>query len=335
MEIIFTTANGQRILWDGLLWSSVDLPLVALGLNFEIPTLGGPHTGVLEMASRRLDWEIGRVTCEIVDETGWPEEYLGADVIFSDSELAEMEDLPDDTQDDSTTQSRVTQGTLAAAAAFLGESVCADETADGDADWEGPEREWAALTKWAEQTGKVLAGPGPEYSGGREHDVTYDPLTGCWIKFTKPDSAGFTVDWDESGKPYLRNALPSEYLERLRFQNELLEDRIELLGMWRAGKNSWSIVTRQPDVMGQKVTLEEIRSGMEAMGFVRLKWKGIGYEHSEAWRMGQMLLWDVHPANVVRFDSVIIPIDVIITPLPCGYAPIHFHDLEKLLPEKS
>jgi len=69
--------------------------------------------------------------------------------------------------------------------------------------------------------------------------------------------------------------------------------------------------------------MEEIRDGMEALGFKRLKWVGIGYEHAEAWRIGRMCVWDVHPSNVVLAESgIIVPIDVIITPLPGGFPPV-------------
>lgn len=327
MEIIFSTATGQRIQWDGLLWRSVDLPLVARKLNSEVFPEPSQHSSILQWATMQLVEKTGPVTFEIYDNTGWPAKELG-DIEFPDSGLAGIEILGETANHDSTTPGRITQGTLAEARAFLKGCVCADGAADGDADWDRQEREWTALTKWSAEKGLILATSGPERTGGREPDVTYDPHAGRWIKFTKQNSAGFTVDWAENGTPFIRNALPSEYLDRVHFQNNLLEDRVELLGIWRAGKHSWSIVTSQPDVVGQKVSLDELRLGMEEMGFVRLKWKGIGYKHSEAWRLGRMLLWDVHPANVVRFGSVTIPIDVIITPLPYGYAPEHFHELE-------
>jgi hypothetical protein len=136
------------------------------------------------------------------------------------------------------------------------------------------------------------------------------------------------VDWKDDGKPYMRNAFPSEYLDRLQRQNELLEDNIELLGLWQAGPHSWRIVTHQPDVLGTPATMEEIQAGMSQIGFVRLRFRGIGYEYSEAWRIGPMAAWDLHPCNVMQtHDGLTIPIDVIITPLPTGHPPEHFHEL--------
>lgn len=97
-------------------------------------------------------------------------------------------------------------------------------------------------------------------------------------------------------------------------------------GLWRDAGGGWHIVTTQPHVVGDVATLSEIRSGMAALGFVRLRWTGVGYETSEAWRIGRMCVWDVHPSNVVLAESgLIVPIDVIITPLPDGFPPCHFH----------
>ena len=329
MEVQFTNAEGKRIHWDGVLWSSTDAPEAARMLNHLVLPEPGQHISLLEVAAETLRKLVGRVTHEILDDTGWPAEYLGADVFFEDPALAAEGEFIQTKDHDNGTKTGTEKSTLAAAQAFLSGSVCADGSDDGDADWEGPEREWADLIHWAKVTGRVLTGPGPARKGGREHDVSYDEATGSWIKFTKPDAAGFTVDWRDDGSPYLRNALPSEYLDRLEAHNALMEDRIELLGLWQEGSHSWRIVTRQPDVPGTRLTMDEIRRGMEAMGFVRLRWTGIGYEHSEAWRIGHTLLWDVHPANVVRSEgNCVVPIDVIITKLPRGYAPEHFHTLE-------
>jgi type I restriction enzyme M protein len=124
-------------------------------------------------------------------------------------------------------------GTLADAAADLRRRLCADGAADGeDDDFSGPERQWAALIEWAGAAGKILPldFPPPDREGGREHDVTLDDASGRWIKYTKPSSSGYTVSWNEAGEPYMHNATPLEYLQRLLWQNEVLGDDRHMFG---------------------------------------------------------------------------------------------------------
>ena len=126
---------------------------------------------------------------------------------------------------------------LADAQAFVCRRISADGSVDGeDGDFSLPERQWSALIKWAGTCGRILPVdfPGPEREGGREHDVTLDEGTGGWIKFTKPSACGYTVSWGTDGKPFLHNALPLEYLQRLLWQIEMLGDDIHLVGLWEA-----------------------------------------------------------------------------------------------------
>ena len=181
----------------------------------------------------------------------------------------------------------------------------------------------------------MVEAPGPDLAGGREHGVLFKPETGRWVKYTKPGLAGFIVDWEEKGKPYLRNALPSEYLERLQRQNELFHDGIELAGMWREGYGGWRIRTTQPDVPGRRATMQEISEGMQALGLVQMGWRGVGYEDSTSWWIGRFGVWDVHPANVIMGENgMVVPVDVIITELPDGFPPCHFHPEAKRLPHR-
>jgi len=42
-------------------------------------------------------------------------------------------------------------------------------------------------------------------------------------------------------------------------------------------------------------------------------------------------VWDVHPANVIMAENgVLVPVDVIITELPEGFPPCHFHPEAKV-----
>ena len=206
---------------------------------------------------------------------------------------------------------------LADAAAFVRRRLCADGAVDGtDDDFSGPERQWAALIEWAGSTGKILPlefSP-PQREGGREHDVTLDDASGRWFKYTKPSSSGYTVSWNELGEPYMHNALPLDYLQRLLWQNEVFGDDIQLVGLWQEQPHQWRIVTTQPGLQGSRTTLEELAVAFTSSGFTLLPWRGIGYEGSLSLRFEGFDIWDVHPANVLLSpEGLPLAIDVIVT----------------------
>lgn len=211
-------------------------------------------------------------------------------------------------------------GTLADAAAFLRRGICSDGASDGNENaFDLPERQWATFLNWAQTTGKILPlnFPGPERAGGREHDVTVDESTGRWIKYTKPASCGYTVSWNEEGSPYLHNALPLDYLNRLLWQNELLGDDIHLVGLHSAAPHRWTIVTTQPGLVGSPASLTEISAAFVSVGFTLLPWRGLGYADSISLRFDGYDIWDVHPANVLLSpDGLPLPFDVLITRSP-------------------
>lgn len=158
--------------------------------------------------------------------------------------------------------------------------------------------------------------PLPERDGGREHDVRYDPETGLWWKYTKPNMAGYTVSWD-AGVPFMHNAQPLEYLERMLLQNEIFGDDVRLAGIWNPAGHDWRIITTQPHVNGDAATLEELAKAFEAVGFQVLPWQGIGYAGSLAVRKDGIDVWDVHPANVlISKDGLPVPFDVMLTGSP-------------------
>jgi hypothetical protein len=329
MEIVFTNAEGKCLRWDGMFWSSPDVPDVALRLNQEPLRSGSRHCSILSRAERQAEQHLGSVEMALVDLTGMPVEDIGGDVVFEVVDLADGGDAGQGGSDDGATEAIPADRTLAGAQDYLGGGLCSDGAFDGDAgedDWEEPERQWRQFRRWCDAQGMIVESSGPAAAGGREHDLIFDPETERWVKYTKPGLAGFTVDWEEGGRPFLRNASPSEYLERLQRQNELFVDGIEFAGMWREGKGGWRIRTTQPDVPGRRATMEEISEGMKALGLVQMGWKGIGYEDSTSWRIGRLGVWDVHPANVIMAENgVVVPVDVIITELPDGFPPCHFH----------
>ena len=211
-------------------------------------------------------------------------------------------------------------GALADAAAFLCRSLCPDGLADGQGgEHASPERQWTALLEWAGSHGKILplSFPAPERQGGREHDVTLDESSGRWVKYTKPSASGYTVSWNDRGEPFMHNAPPLDYLQRLLWQNEIFGDHIHLVGLWQAQPHQWRIVTTQPGLQGGRVTLEQLAEAFVAAGFTLLPWRGLGYEGSLSLRCEGFDIWDAHPANVLLSpEGLPLPIDVIITRTP-------------------
>jgi hypothetical protein len=325
MKVIFTSATDAEITWDGVLWSEGRASL-ATALNHAVLPMPDSHGGILGQATRLLESFGFRTTAtRVEDDTGWPEEQIGEDCFFVEEDLAGSSEESHSHAHDRNDQTGFEGSALAAAEAHLSDGVCADEEPDED-DWDRPEREWQALIAWCRQNELILDGPGPLYDGGREHDVRFEPESGRWWKWTKPGLTGFTVDWNDAGEPWLRNAGLLEYFSRLRRQNTLLQDDFRLEGVWWH-TSGWRVVTSQPDVPGGRASEEEIQSGMAGLGAVPLRWSSIGYEHSTGWRIGRMCVWDVHPGNVVLTESgLLVPVDVIITPLPDGWPPCHFHD---------
>ena len=179
-------------------------------------------------------------------------------------------------------------------------------------EWSVYDESFRRLVIWAEEDERFFEGLQPLKEGGREHDLTYDPATGTWLKFTKAAAAGYVVSFD-SGVPTLEPGLPLEYLERLAIQNEIFADRVTFVGI-AAERHRARIVTRQPDIPGEAAEPAEIIRMMEKeIGFSLLpKRFSIGYENSLAFIRDDIAVFDLRPANVVRTHTgVIVPIDAI------------------------
>jgi hypothetical protein len=211
---------------------------------------------------------------------------------------------------------------LADAAAVLRRCVSPDGSVDGsEADFTAAEIQWATLLDWARASQKILPldFPAPEREGGREHDVTLHESSGRWIKHTKPAASGYTVSWRDDGTPFLHNALPLDYVQRLLWQNEIFGDDIHLIGLWSSSPHQPRIVTTQPGLAGTRATLDDLSGAFRAAGFELLPWRGIGYEGSLALRFEGFDIWDVHPANVLLSpEGLPLPLDVIVTRSPAG-----------------
>jgi hypothetical protein len=133
-----------------------------------------------------------------------------------------------------------------------------------------------------------------------------------WLKFTKWNSAGYTVDL-ETGEPLFLPATPRVYLERLRLQNEFFGDDWQFLGIQADGPNL-RLVTSQPDVVGEAPSVEELDHHLrEQFGFRRLNIPPMGYHKSRSYLLDNLGLFDVHPANAVMTPGgTLVPIDFIL-----------------------
>ena len=232
---------------------------------------------------------------------------------------SEGEPHPTDINESRTTSQDLAQGALGDAASHLRRCLCPDGRADGAGeDFDLPEKHWAEFRAWSQKRGLILEGnfPPPERDGGREHDVRFDEAVGCWWKYTKPNMAGYTVSWSE-GAPFLHNALVLDYFERVELQNDLFGDDVRLAGLWNPQGNDWRIVTIQPDVQGDRATLDELQEAFQRAQFELLPWRGVGYADSLAFRKEGIDVWDIHPANVlITEDGLPLPFDVLLTRTP-------------------
>lgn len=184
---------------------------------------------------------------------------------------------------------------------------------DGEIDeWSLYDESFRRLVKWAKETGRLYEELEGLKEGGREHDLTFDPLSSSWLKFTKPAKAGYIVSFD-FGSPSLEPGLPLEYLERLVLQNELFGDEVTFVGVG-GKKNNPTIITRQPDIPGNHAEPDEIIHLMtHELGFRLLHDRfSIGYADSLAFIRDDVAVFDLRSANVVKTpNGLIIPIDSI------------------------
>ncbi len=185
MEILFTNAEGKRLRWDGMLWSSPDLPGAAALLNLETLGWESRPCRILDRAWRRAAEALGPVEVSKVDLTGMPEKAIREDVLETEEELAGRREARQSGGYDGATKTSPAGRPLAEVQDYLGGGVCPDDTFDGDAaeeGWEEPERQWSQLHRWCGTQGLILDSPAPDIAGGRKHDVVFDKEKKCWVK---------------------------------------------------------------------------------------------------------------------------------------------------------
>lgn len=182
-----------------------------------------------------------------------------------------------------------------------------------------------ALESWARGCGAIISAESLPALQERtnEHLVAFREADTRWVKVTKPRRFGFIADTDFAldkatqrwgGHIILREALPSEYLARLRLQNDIFEDAIQLEGVVFWPEQTLSLVISQPDITGSPSTLDEIRSSLDALGFREIPELHLGYTTSLSFYRAsdRMAVFDAHPANSVTSQGTVFPIDFIL-----------------------
>ena len=153
-------------------------------------------------------------------------------------------------------------------------------------------------------------------AGGEEHRISTPGDYSRYWKGTHPGRCGFTVICgEETGQmPELTHALPLEYLERLRLQNELFADDIRFEGVALEGEKL-ALVTSQETVLGSAVTAEEMLTFMAKLWFQPLAGLSLGRPGALAFYrdLDEVAAFDAHPGNFVKDDNgVVLPIDLVL-----------------------
>lgn len=191
---------------------------------------------------------------------------------------------------------------LLSAATFLHRGVRPDGTHEDGSEWEINSHQWGLFISWAYHRGAALpATLAPDREGGREHDLRFDAPNNRWLKFTRPFSAGYTVD-REGDRLVRRPATPSAYLRRWRLANRLFGDDARLVGLSCLGRTQ-RLVISQPHRAGGAPTWEEIdRALWEAHGLQPIPAGLLPADDLErrAYRRGRLAVFDVCPENAVR-----------------------------------
>lgn len=183
------------------------------------------------------------------------------------------------------------------------------------------DREAESLARWADDRSAIRSKTSPphkdELTGG-EHLVTLNPLGGIVFKSTHPGKFGFGVDLELirpkgwKAKPRITaglvDATPTEYLNRLAWQNEIFQDGIRVLGVVRYPQGL-SVLTTQPFYEGRRTEQSVIDAWFVEQGWDKLPTKDGGFYNPAR----DLLIMDAFPRNVLTLtDGDIFPFDVVI-----------------------
>jgi len=173
------------------------------------------------------------------------------------------------------------------------------------------EEEKSLLREWCARNGfelgqDALVGGRP-VSSGAEHDVFFSDSENRAIKLTR--SGGYGHSLVQEGK----SALPTEYLLRLNYQNELFGDFIAFQGII-SGETGLQILTSQPWITAHPENPtpsdEEIDNYFENLGFHRRENLPVAAYYNDEMDLAVL---DAHAQNILRDErEELVPIDLVI-----------------------
>lgn len=184
------------------------------------------------------------------------------------------------------------------------------------------ERERDALLEWARSSRCLL--DARKYlnrvqGGGAEHAVFFDRDSQAYFKITR--GFGLTVGTNFHigkrtqrylGVPFVRQATPLEYLERLALFNGLFGDEIRVAGVLAEPESA--IVTTQPVIRGRDATPGEISAFMGTLGFAAVPGVVAGRRDSASFfrAADSAAAFDAHGENVITGAAGVAPIDLFV-----------------------
>lgn len=114
------------------------------------------------------------------------------------------------------------------------------------------------------------------------------------------------------GIPFVRQASPLEYLERIVLFNELFGDDIRVVGF--IAEPEPAIVTTQPVIRGRDASPMEITAFMATLGFAPLEEVIVGRGDSASYFRAAdgVAAFDAHGENVIAGQDGVAPIDLFV-----------------------
>jgi hypothetical protein len=105
-----------------------------------------------------------------------------------------------------------------------------------------------------------------------------------------------------------------EYFERLLLQNSLFGDSIQLEGIAVEG-SSTAVLTSQPNIEGNDVTVDEMLAFMSKLWFQPLRGLSLGRPGALAFYrdLDEVAAFDAHPGNFVKDENgIVLPTDLVL-----------------------
>ncbi|MCW5557861.1 MAG: hypothetical protein KIT22_08520 [Verrucomicrobiae bacterium] len=184
-------------------------------------------------------------------------------------------------------------------------------------------REHGLLIRWARREERLLDGiqwRARVTGGGAEHNVFFDDATQRYFKLTI--GGGLTIGSDyRIGKrsqrwltlPFVREATPREYLERLALFNQVFGDDLRLEGVI-ADAEPPCVVTSQPVIHGRETTAAEIAHFLTRLEFQPVPGVVAGRHDSVSFYRpdDRVAVFDAHGENFLTDHGHVAPIDAFI-----------------------